>query len=98
MLKKLKKPEDDPTPQNDFEMPLTVQELYDKVATNAETSTYETYESFYEELKTTLLFFIDYLDGRDLLSLMASASLLLIEKLVEDNEIFQYIKPASLKG
>lgn len=29
---------------------------------------------------------------------MASASLILIEKLVEDNEIFQYIKPANLKG
>ena len=58
------------------------------MATNSDTQTYETYESFYEELKTTLLFFIDYLDKRDLLSLMASASLLLIEKLVEENEIF----------
>ena len=88
VLKRLKKPEDDTNPDNDFEMPLTVQELYDKVATNSDTQTYETYESFYEELKTTLLFFIDYLDKRDLLSLMASSSLLLIEKLVEENEIF----------
>jgi hypothetical protein len=37
VLKRLKKPEDDTNPDNDFEMPLTIQELYDKVATNSDT-------------------------------------------------------------
>ncbi len=42
-----------------------------------------------------LTFFQDNLDARDVLGLQARAVLLLLQTLIEDNEIFTYVKPPS---
>ena len=41
--------------------------------------------------------FVKGLDKRDILHLQALASLILLEKLIEDNEIFSYVKTSKKK-
>jgi hypothetical protein len=54
---------------------------------------YSKWEDFYAELKDSLNFYFTYLDKRDLIHLEARACLVLLQKLVEENDIFTFIEP-----
>ncbi|CDW79536.1 dna binding and zinc-finger domain-containing protein [Stylonychia lemnae] len=71
----------------------SVQQLFNEVVDNEAQETYKNHEEFYNELKRILNIYAKGLDKKDLLSMCAKAALILIEKLVEENEIFNYIKP-----
>lgn len=44
------------------------------------------------DLKTTLMAYLESFPKKDLLHLEARASILLLEKIIEDHDLFSYVK------
>ena len=58
---------------------------------------YEKHNEFVNDLKTILNYYAKGLDKRDLICMEAKASLSLLDKLIDESEIFNYIKPTKKK-
>ena len=70
---------------------LTIDKLYDMVI--SEDPQLRDQIDFYQKMKDVLNMFIKGLDKKDVLNMQAKSSMLLLEKLIEENNIFSYIKP-----
>lgn len=71
----------------DPSLPQSLQDIYDKVAAT-DAKFYAKWEDFYSDVKESLGFYFTFLDKRDLVHLEARSCLVLLQKLVEENEIF----------
>lgn len=80
----------------------TIQDIYSQVEINEQTKEFKSYVEFYKQVKKLLNIYAKGLDKKDIISMSAKSCLLLIEKLIEDNQIFNYIKASNktkpLKG
>ena len=62
------------------------------MASNQVNKHYATSDEFYMDLKATLMVYHDSIPKKDLLHLEARSSIVLLEKIIEDNDLFSYIK------
>lgn len=74
-----------------------VQELYDKVKANKQSKHFSNHDAFVDELLRVLSVYAKGLDPNDILALQANSSMFLIEKLVDENEVFTQVKATKTK-
>ena len=75
----------------------TLSAIYASLQTNEISKEFATHQEFVDILKETLKSFVMALDKKDILSLQARACLILINKVVDDSEIFQYLNSTKKK-